>query len=78
MKTQKDKVLGYMQTHSVITTRDAGIKLEIWDLQSIIRDLKNDGLKIFSEFVTNKRTKKTYKIYALTQKSIDGYKRLYA
>lgn len=73
--TQKEKVLKYMQEKGYITTRDAGINLEVWDLQSNIRDLKNDGITIYSAWVQNIRTKATYKVYALHQKYIDAYKR---
>lgn len=73
MKTQKQKVMEYIKKNGTITTRDAGLKLEIWDLQAIIFDIKNDGVAIQSEWVTNKRTKKQYKVYALNQKKIDQY-----
>lgn len=72
-KTQREQVLEYIGKNGIITTRDAGLKLEIWDLQSIIRDLRNDGIDIKSEWVTNKRTKKQYKVYATKQKAINNY-----
>lgn len=73
--TQKEKVLKYMQKCGCITTRDAGIELNVWDLQSNIRDLKNEGIIIYSEWVTNKNTKSSYKVYALKKAYIDNYKR---
>lgn len=77
-KTQKEKVLKYIQKRGYITTRDAGIDLNVWDLQSNIRDLKNDGIKIVSDWVTNKKTKSTYKVYALKNEKIERYKKMYA
>ena len=73
--TQKEKIINYMQKNGFITTRDAGIRLNIWDLQSNIRDLKNDGIEIKSEWITNKKTKTNYKVYALKIKEIENYKR---
>lgn len=77
-KTQKEKVLNYIQKKGYITTLDAMIDLCVCDLQSNIRDLKNDGIKIKSEWVTNRNTKSSYKVYALKQEKIDRYKRMYA
>ena len=76
--TQKEKVWLYLKTHGYITTRDAVIDLYVCDLQSVIRDLRNDGRRIIDEWVTNKKTKATYKVYALKQSSIDFYKLTYA
>ena len=76
-QTQKEKVLNYMQKKGYITTRDAGINLNVWDLQANIRDLKNDGFKIISEWVTNKNTKASYKVYALKADKIASYKKRY-
>ena len=76
--SQREKVLRYMQRKGYITTRDAGINLNVWDLQSNIRDLKNEGIVIYSEYVTNKNTKSTYKVYALNKVRIENYKKRYA
>lgn len=76
--TQKEKVLKYMQKCGCITTRDAGIELNVWDLQSNIRDLKNEGIIIYSEWVTNRHTKSSYKVYALKNEKIERYKKMYA
>lgn len=75
---QTDRVLHYIQREGYITTRDAVIQLNIMDLQSNIRDLRNEGINVLGEWVTNPRTKSTYKVYALQQKYIDKYKKLFA
>lgn len=73
--TQREKVLKYMREKGYITTRNAGIDLNVWDLQSNIRDLKNEGITIYSEWITNKKTKSTYKVYGLNKVRIDSYKK---
>ena len=76
--TQKEKVLKYMQQHGHITTRDAGLQLEVWDLQSNIRDLKNDGVPIYDCWITNKKTNKSFKVYALKKQEVERFKKQYA
>ena len=76
--TQKEKVLNFIQKHGHITSFEAVIKLNIIDLQSVIRDLKEDGVDILSEWVTNRRSGKTYKVYGLQQRNINAYKFLHA
>lgn len=75
MITQKEQVFKYIQSNGYITSLEAVLKLNIIDLQSNIRDLKNDGVAIKSKWVTNRKTKKTYKVYALKQKYIDEYEK---
>ena len=75
MITQKELVFKYIQNFGIITSMDAVRKLNIIDLQSNIRNLKNDGITILSKWVTNRKTKKTYKVYALKQKYIDEYEK---
>ena len=74
MITQKELVFKYIQTNGTITSMDAFRKLNITDLQSSVRYLRNDGIKVLGEWVTNRKTKKTYKVYALKQKYIEEYK----
>ena len=62
-----------MQKHGCITTRDAGIKLNVWDLQAIIYALKADGIVIFDEWVITKN-ENNYKIYALKKNCLKAYK----
>lgn len=76
-ENQRDRVLHYMQKEGYITTRDAVVQLNIMDLQSNIRDLRNEGITVLGEWFTNPRTKSTYKVYALKQKHIDRYKELF-
>ena len=71
--TQKQKVLWYMQENGCITTRDAGIKLNVWDLQAIIYALKADDFQIYDEWVISKN-KNNYKIYSLKEKNLKAYK----
>lgn len=73
--TQKEKVLKYMQDHGCITTRDAGIKLNVWDLQAIVYALKADGYNIVDEWVTSKKSNTSFKLYALKPQHILYYKR---
>lgn len=77
-KTQKEKIIDFINSRGYITTLDAMLKLSICDLQSNIRDLKNSGFDIKSAWVQNKKTKKVFKVYALKQKEIDRYIKKFA
>lgn len=76
--TQNEKVLKHIQTKGYITSLDAVKYLNIIDLQSNVRDLRNKGINVKGEWVTNRKTKSTYKVYSLKQKNIDKYKEVYA
>lgn len=71
--TQKEKVLNYIKKIGYITSMQCFKDLDITDLQSNIRDLKNLGYDIKSKYVTNKKSKKTYKVYALKDIAIKRY-----
>lgn len=75
MITQKELVFKYIQTNGTITSMDAFRKLNIIDLQSNVRNLRNDGIAVLGEWVTNRKTKKRYVVYALKQKHIEEYKK---
>ena len=49
--TQKEVVYTYLSRGKTITTKEAIIKLGIADLQGVIRDLKREGVQIYSEDV---------------------------
>lgn len=51
-KTQKDKVLAYMQQHGSITTAECFSKLNITRLAAAIYLLKQDGYQIAKKGVT--------------------------
>jgi hypothetical protein len=73
--TQKEQLLKYFQEEDFsITTLECMQKLLILDLQGTIRDLKNDGHRIESFFITRKNMygdKKTFKRYYLIQSEHD-------
>ena len=72
---QKEQLLKYFQEEDFsITTLECMQKLLILDLQGIIRDLKSDGYRIESFFISRKNMygdKKTFKRYYLIQNEMD-------
>ena len=66
---QKEKVLSIMTLTGYIENYKA-FKSGITDLQGRIRDLKNDGHKIYSDFVYKKNGTK-YKLYTLKKRTLD-------
>lgn len=76
--TQKEKVLNFIQKYGHITSLEAVLKLNIIDLQAIVYSLKKDGVNVLDEWVTNRRTGATYKVYGLNQRKINAYKSLNA
>lgn len=69
--TQREKVISYMTKNGVITTKDATDELWILDLQSVIRDLRNDGYTILDAWKKSKNSR--YKVYAFKQKELDKF-----
>ena len=67
--TQKEKVISYITKYGVITTADAS-NMWILDLQSVIRDLKNDGYTIYDGWKKSKNSH--YKVYALNKKQLEA------
>ena len=66
--TQKEMVLRYIREHGSITTLESMKKLLILDLQSIIRNLRNEGYDITDEYITKKNiygSTSTFKKYYL-------------
>ena len=72
---QKEQLLKYFQEEDFsITTLECMQKLLILDLQGTIRDLKQDGHRIESFFISRKNMygdKKTFKRYYLIQNEMD-------
>lgn len=67
--TQKEMILKYMKRHGSITTLESMKKLLILDLQSHIRDLRNEGYNITDKYITKKNIygiRSTFKRYYLS------------
>lgn len=67
--TQKEMILKYMRKHGSITTLESMKKLLILDLQSHIRDLRNEGYEITDIYITKKNIygqRSTFKRYYLS------------
>jgi len=72
--TQKEQLLKYFQDHFSITTLECMQKLLILDLQGTIRNLKSDGHRIESFYISKKNMYgdiRTFKRYYLIQTSLD-------
>jgi len=72
--TQKKQLIKYFNEHFSITTLECMQKLLILDLQGIIRDLKDDGYRIESFYMSRKNMYgdiKKFKRYYLIQNSYD-------
>ena len=72
---QKEQLLKYFQEEDYsITTLDCMQKLMILDLQGVIRDLKDDGHRIESFYISKKNMYgdvKKFKRYYLIQSALD-------
>jgi len=72
---QKEQLLKYFQEQDYsITTLDCMQKLMILDLQGVIRDLKDDGHRIESFYISKKNMYgdvKKFKRYYLIQSALD-------
>ena len=72
---QKEQLLKYFQEEDyIITTLDCMQKLMILDLQGVIRDLKDDGHRIESFYISKKNMYgdvKKFKRYYLIQSALD-------
>ena len=71
---QKEQLIKYFKEHFSITTLECMQKLMILDLQGIIRDLKSDGHKIESFWISKKNMYgdiKKFKRYYLIKDDID-------
>ena len=71
---QKQQLITYLQDNFSITTLECMQKLMILDLQGIIRDVKQDGHRIESFYMSRKNIYgdvKKFKRYYLIQSSID-------
>ena len=72
---QKEQLLKYLQEEDYsITTLDCMQKLMILDLQGVIRDLKDDGHRIESFYISKKNMYgdvKKFKRYYLIQSALD-------
>lgn len=64
--TQKEIIQNHLMHNKKITSLECILKYNIIDLQGVIRDLKNEGLDIYSRWVKNSTTHKSYKEYSLT------------
>lgn len=60
-KTQKERVLDYLENNGTITSRQCMLELNIMDLQKAIQLLRNDGYRITDEWKTNES------IYGITK-----------
>lgn len=63
VKTQKDKVLQYIQRNGSITSLECALYLRVMDLQGVVRDLKKIGYNIVD--VWEKSDNAIYKRYFL-------------
>ena len=71
---QKQQLIKYLQDNFSITTLECMQKLMILDLQGIIRDVKQDGHRIESFYMSRKNIYgdvKKFKRYYLIQSAID-------
>tara|TARA_R100000988_G_scaffold102429_1_gene78000 strand:+ start:145 stop:414 length:270 start_codon:yes stop_codon:yes gene_type:complete len=71
---QKEQLLKYFQDHFSITTLECMQKLLILDLQGTIRNLKSDGHRIESFYISKKNMYgdvRTFKRYYLIQTPLD-------
>ena len=71
---QKEQLIKYLQDHFSITTLECMQKLMILDLQGIIRDVKQDGHRIESFYMSRKNMygeDKKFKSYYLIQTPVD-------
>ena len=71
---QKQQLIKYLQDNFSITTLECMQKLMILDLQGIIRDLKDDGHRIESFYISRKNMYgdvKKFKRYYLIQNPYD-------
>ena len=71
---QKEQLINYFYEHFSITTLECMQKLMILDLQGIIRDLKGDGHRIESFYISRKNMYgdvKKFKRYYLIQNPYD-------
>ena len=71
---QKEQLIKYLQDHFSITTLECMQKLMILDLQGIIRDVKQDGHRIESFYMSRKNMYgdvKKFKRYYLIQNPYD-------
>tara|TARA_R100001082_G_scaffold57822_1_gene31904 strand:- start:3678 stop:3950 length:273 start_codon:yes stop_codon:yes gene_type:complete len=71
---QKEQLIKYLKDHFSITTLECMQKLLILDLQGIIRDVKQDGYRIESFYMSKKNMYgdvKKFKRYYLIQTPLD-------
>ena len=71
---QKEQLIKYLNEHFSITTLECMQKLMILDLQGIIRDLKQDGHRIESFWISRKNMYgdiKKFKRYYLIKDDMD-------
>ena len=64
MKTQKDRVLNWLETRGELTTREAVLELNIMSLPKRIEELRRDGIGIKTEYRTT-NTGARYGVYTL-------------
>ena len=72
--TQKEQLIKYFKEHFSITTLECMQKLMILDLKGIIRDLKDEGYRIESFYMSRKNMYgdvKKFKRYYLIQTPVD-------
>lgn len=63
--TQKERVLNHLERGNNLTQLQALNRFGCMRLASIVNKLKNEGHKIQTEMVYNKRNGKTYASYAM-------------
>lgn len=69
---QKERVLNYMQEHNGITQKEAMDYIGVGHLPGAIRDLKETGVQIYSEFENSKNRygeKVSFKRYYLVDEN---------
>ena len=68
--SQNDQISTHLKAGKSITARQAIKQYEIYRLSARIDDLKNKGMDIQGEMVTNELTGKRYKVYRLPREQL--------
>ncbi len=72
IRTQKEIIRDELLRNKKTTNWDIIKKYRITRLSEYIRQLRRDGMNIYSKHVTNKETGKSYVIYTLIEDSKDN------
>lgn len=65
MKSQKQRILEYLQRNKTISSLECVMNLKIIDLQHSIMELRREGYKITDEWKKKSYDKGYYKVYKL-------------